>query len=147
MGLVFELEESNFAGWIDDGEIFPAQLIQTGLKERKYRDEEVKRVTWKFRINTDGPFDQREVWGETSTRFVDHPDCRLKSWAESLLGQRLPPGYRLDLDVLIDRQCRIIVGRREYDRDGETRVHNFVREVHPTREAMAALAKANDEPF
>lgn len=149
MGLVFELEESApLAAVIEDGEIYPARLVQTTVKERKFRDEPepVKRVNWRFQIESDDEQDGRDVWGETSTRFVTHPDCRLRVWSEALIGQRLPTGYRLDLDTLNDRRCRIIVGKREYQKDGETRFHNFVREVHPTREAFASM-KNEEEPF
>lgn len=151
MGLVFELEESSFAGYIEDGEIYAAHLVQTSLKERKFRDEPelVKRVNWKFRIESDDTHDGRDVWGETSTRFIAHPDCRLYAWASALLGQTLPAGYRLDLDTVLDRKCRIIVGKREYEKDGEVKFHNYVKEVHPSRESMATMAKpiVEDEPF
>lgn len=151
MGLTFEMEESSFAGYIEDGEIYGAQLVGTNLKERKFpsEPEPVKRVGWKFRIESEDGHDGQDVWGETSTRFVDHPECRLKTWSEALLGQELPAGYRLDLDTLHDRKCRVIIGKREYVKDGETKFHNFVREVHPTREAMASMAQNTPElePF
>jgi hypothetical protein len=150
VGLIFELEESDFAGYIEDGEIYNAQLVQTNMRERNFPSEPqpVKRVGWKFRIESDDPHDGQDIWGETSTKFVNHPGCKLKSWAEALLGQDLPAGYRLDVDTLLDRHCRVIVGKREYEKEGETKTHNFVREVHPTRENMAAMAQAEPaEPF
>lgn len=149
MGLVFELEESDFAGYVEDGEIYNARLAQTNLKERTFRSEPepVKRVGWKFIIESDDSHDGQAIWGETSTKFVAHPECKLKSWSEALLGQELPAGYRLDLDTLLDRRCRVIVGKRDYEKDGETRYTNFIREVHPSREAAAAMAAVNEETF
>lgn len=149
MGLVFELEESDFAGYIDDGEIYNAQLVMTNVQERTFQGEPnpVQRLGFKFRIESDDAHDGQDLWGETSTKFVNHPGCKLKSWAESLLGQELPAGYRLDIDTLLDRRCRIIVEKREYadKKTGEQKTINRVREVHPTREAMVAMAEA--EPF
>lgn len=148
MGLIFELEESASIGApIEDGSIYAARLVQASVKERKFRDnpEPVKRLNWKFRIESDDDQDGRDIWGETSTRFVAHPDCRLKAWAEALLGIALPAGYRLDTDTLLDRPCRLVIGRREYEKDGETRSHNFVTEVHPARETTATYH--NNEDF
>lgn len=151
MGLIFELEESSFAGYIEDGEIYQAQLIANNVKDVQFpsEPEPVKRLGWKFRIISDDHHDGQDVWGETSTNFTINTNCKLYVWAEALLGQQLPPGYRLDMDTLVDRTCRIIVGKREYTdkKTGEQKFVNFVKEVHPSREAMAAMAGGQDEPF
>lgn len=150
MGLTFKMEElaETPAAYIDDGEIFTARLVGNNEKTRTFRDEPapVQRVGWKFQIEADNDFDGRYVWGETGTKLVPHPECKLKSWSEALLGHEIPGGYELDLDNLLDHQCRIIVGKREYEKDGETRYVNFVREVHPTREAMHSMYDT-EEPF
>lgn len=151
MGLTFKMEEAadSPSGYIEDGEIFTARLVGNNEKERKFPSEPapVKRVGWKFQIESDDDFHNRTVWGETGDKLVPHPECRLKMWSEALLGHEIPPGYELDLDNLLERRCRIIVGKREYEKDGETRYVNFVREVHPTREAMQSMYDDLQEPF
>jgi hypothetical protein len=74
-------------------------------------------------------------------------NCRLKTWAEAILGQRLPPHYRLDTDMLLDKECRVMVGKRDYEKDGQVKSANFVSEVHPSRANVEALAVADAEPF
>jgi hypothetical protein len=74
-------------------------------------------------------------------------NCRLKAWSEAVLGMVLPPRFELDTDMLVDRRCIVIVGKKEWTKDGETKTRNFVREVHPTKENAKALAASMEEPF
>lgn len=146
MGIVFELEESDFAGFIDDGEIYLAQVVNIRLVDKPYTDDDgnkVKRVEFKFRLIADDAHDGADMWGDTSTKFVKNPGCRLFTWAEALLGQQLPARYRLDTDILLDRQCRVVVGKKEWEKDGQARQRNYVRDVMPTREAMKTMAVDN----
>lgn len=150
MGLVLELEESTFSGYIDDGTVYTAKIRDVSLLEKRYKDDDgnpVKKIGFRFQLNSEDDHDGEDLRGETSTRFVNHPDCRLFSWAEAILGMHLPPKYRLNTDDLVDRDCRVMVGKREYEKDGETKYHNFVRDVIPTRQAMASLTAAEQEPF
>jgi hypothetical protein len=91
------------------------------------------------------------VWGETPTRFNTHPECKLRNWAQSILGQELPPGYRLDTDVLQDAETRAIIGYKEYTKgDGTLGKRNFIKDLMPTSEAIAASTSAPafaEEPF
>lgn len=148
--MILELEESEFAGYITDGASYAATLVEEPrLKEKPFTDEngnKIKKFEFHFKLITDDAHDGRDLWGETPTTFNTHPECRLKLWAEALLGQRLPARFRLDLDTLRDRKCIVVVGRREYVKDGETKVRNFVRDVQPTRQNAIALA-SEDEPF
>lgn len=151
MGLSLELEESDFAGYIEDGAMYTAQVRNIKLVEKPYKDDDgnpVKKIEFKFQLVSEDAHDGDDLWGETSTKFVLHPECKLKNWAEAILGQHLPAKFRLDTDDLLDRQCRIMVGKREYEKDGEKKTRNFVRDVIPTREAMTAMkAVEADEPF
>lgn len=150
MGLVFTLEEAEERELIDDGTPFTATLVEVQLQERKKRDtnETLHRVGFKFRLKADDDFDGVAVWGSTSTKFVDFPGCKLKAWAEALLGQRLPPHYKLDTDSLIDRDCIVVIEKNEWTdpRDGSPRARNQVGDVLPTPENATALA-ADIEPF
>lgn len=169
MGLEFELEESDFAGFIDHGTTFEATVIGVRLKEANFTDEatgqKVKRVEFKFMISDpDGIFDAQNIWGETPNKFNSHPDCKLRQWAEAILGRELPVGYRLDTDSLVGQDCKIGVSYREYDdkkgvadpTTGELpkKGRNDVAQVFPTdtkAAAMIAAAASNEsideEPF
>lgn len=154
MGLTFEVEESVVHEDIEDGMKFPATVTNIRLKEKPYEDDDgnkVKKVEWKFKIHdAEGTQDEREIWGETGTKFSDHPDCKIKNWCEAAMGELLAVGEHVDTDDSIDRDVIIIVGRREYEKDGKTKVHNFVRDVLPTRvnmEKMKEQMAARDDEF
>jgi hypothetical protein len=147
---VFILEESNFAGPIDDDEILPARVV--GIKERikPFKDDdgnEIKRVEFAFVIETpEGSHDGQKLWGDTSTVFSNNPNCKLFAWSQEILGQELPGGYALDTDTLVGQNCRVIVGLRKYEKDGKEQTRNFVKDV--VRPAGSNLGSAdNVAPF
>lgn len=147
MGEILELEESDFAGYIPDGQTYPATVISVGTKVMPFRDKEtnepVKRVEFKFRLISDDAHNDAELWGSTPVNFVNSDQCKLKNWAESLLGRRLSVKYRLDLDTLVGQRCLVVVERRTYEKDGRDRVTNRVRDILPTRQNSEALAAAD----
>jgi hypothetical protein len=130
---VFTLEESNFAGPIDEDEILAARLVGVKMVKKPFKDDdgnEIHRVEFAFVIETPGgPFDGQKIWGDTSTVFSNNPNCRLYAWAQEILGIELPVGYDLDTEVLVSHDCRVVVGRREYQKDGKDQVRNFVKDV------------------
>jgi hypothetical protein len=151
----FELEESDFAGYIDDGEIKSATVASVKVVEKPYVDDEtgqkVKKVEFKFVINSDDAFDTQNLWGETGVRFNTHPDCKLRNWSSAILGTELASGFRLDTDHLVGNKCRIAVELYEYEDkksapnpDGSYKMkqRNRVSDVLPSREAMASMASA-----
>ena len=119
MGISLEKEESSFSGYIDDDTPMHGSCLSIALKEKPYKDDEGKPVMkfeFKFRlIDEDGAHDGEYLWGETSTLFNDHPKCRLSNWANAIMGEQLPPGYQLDTDELLDKECRVIVGYRTWE--------------------------------
>lgn len=141
----FELEESDYAGPIEDDTIKTAEVTKVSIETKKYREEKddpdspfVKKVVFKFVLrDDDGPHDGTNLYGETGTRFTNHPDCKLKNWSQEILAAEFPAGYKLDTDVLVGQQCRVVIGHRTYDKDGETKDHNFVKDVMRTADAMA----------
>lgn len=148
----FELEESDFAGYIPDDEVKTATVVSVKLAEQNFVDDDgkkVMKVEFKFKIIDGSVHDGTDIWGKTPTRFNTHPDCKLRNWAQAILGQSLPPKFRLDTDVLVGRDCRLIIGLREYEKDGQTKQTNYVKDVMPTADAMASMAAAvrSEEPF
>ena len=152
MGIILELEDSDFAGFIDDGAQYPAKVVNVRLLDKNYVDERtgepVKKVGFTFRLTSDDAHDGQEVRGETSTRFNSHPGCKLKTWSEALLGHRLPPGYRLDTDDLVGLSCRVLITKTTKTINGEEKTWNGVSQVLPTGEAARKLAAEDaEEPF
>jgi len=148
---VFILEESNFAGPIDEDEILPARVV--GIKERgkPFKEDdgnEIKRVEFSFVIETpEQPFDGQRIWGDTSTVFTNNPNCKLYAWSQELLGMELPAGFQLDTDTLVGQDCRIIVGKREWEKDGKQQTRNYVKDVIRAGAGASASVLPEEEPF
>jgi hypothetical protein len=148
----FEMEESSFSGYMDDDTIVTAVVSAVKIQEKPYVDDDgtkVKKVVFKFAVDEpDNDHDGQTVYGETPMRFNNHPDCKLANWSREILAAELPVGYRLDTDMLVGQRCRIVVGLREYQKDGETKQTNFVKDVMRSRDAMAGVGGGPiDEPF
>lgn len=152
MGDTFTLEDSAFGGYIDDDEVMLGQVVGAKVVEKPFEDDDgnkVKKVEFKFTLmDPDGKQDGLNLWGETPVRFNTHPDCRLRNWAQAMLGQELPAGFNLDLDMLLNTEVRTIIGYKEWDKtDGTKGKRNFVKDVMPTKDAERKMAAEADEPF
>lgn len=116
MGLQFTLEEVDEAPPIVDGQEFFAICREIkGIERKSFDDPNVMEpaLLWKFEIvDTDGPHDRQWVWGRTSQVFSTSSKCKLRNWAVALLGKDLPGGYNLDLDDLLDQECKLIMSVR-----------------------------------
>lgn len=130
---VFELEESNYAGPIPEDTWLQAELVNTEDIEgtNSQTGEKYQKVRFSFVVvDADSEYAEQRVRGNTPTTFTDHPDCKLRNWAQELLGvDELPPKFKLVTEDLHDRPCNILVGQYEYERDGETRIANYVKDV------------------
>lgn len=135
---VLTLEESHYAGLIPDGSIFEAQCVAVKQITARFIDKEtgkaVEQMEFKFLVQ-EGDWEGTPVWGKTSLSFVDHPDCRLRNWSQEILATELPVGYQLDTDDLEGNFCRVVMGVREYEKNGEAKQVNFVQDVLRSRSA------------
>lgn len=156
MGFTFDLEESDFKGFIPDGEILAARVIGVEVKKQPFQDKEtgddVFKVEFKFVVtDDDSPYDGVIIWGKTGTKFNNHPYCKLYTWSQAVLGMELPVDYRLDTDDLLDQDCRILVKLSEYtDKTGASKERNDVADVLPSRSNMGNFDLAagdEEEPF
>lgn len=132
---------------IPDGEILNAELVKIEEQVKPWKDSDGKdivRLNFTFLIKG-GEYEGRKVWGDTSTSFVNHPDCRLRCWAQELIGQELPEGFRLNTDALVGERCRVVVGVREWtDKNTqEQKQKNYVRDVMH----VAGFSAAESDPF
>lgn len=137
---VFELEESDYAGPMEEDSIFNAEVVSVRAVVAPFKDketgEDVHQVEFKFVIEDEGAWDGQNIFGYTSTKFNTHPDCKLRNWSQEILATELPAGYRLDTDLLVGNGCRLVIGAREREKNGETRIVNFVKDVIRPQDAM-----------
>lgn len=141
----FDLEESEYHGPIPDDTVFGAEVTGCRIVEKPYYEDDgvtkVRKVEFKFILRQPGSdWDGDSYWGETPVKFNTHPDCKLKNWASAIEGVEFPAKYRLDTDILIGKPCRVIMGSRQYEKDGEKKTHNFVKDVMPARQHAGASA-------
>ena len=124
---------------LEEDSIHEATL--SNLEVSTFEDPATKEVrksfNWTFTIHTPGDWEGKRIWGNTSMLFNMHPNCKLRNWAQVLLGEELERDFELDTDDLIGRKCRIIVKHKPY-RDKETkeeRKKQFVADLMPPRKS------------
>jgi hypothetical protein len=140
---VYELEESTWEP-IPDDTVLNAEITEIKETTKNFGDGDVPRVEFKFIVREAGSdFDARKLWGDTPKTFTTDPRCRLRVWAQEILGQQLPEKFKLDTDQLVGLMCRIVVGLRTYEKNGETISKNFVTDVMRTK----ADGTTYEEPF
>lgn len=83
------------------------------------------------------------IWGSVSARFSEHPDNKLRHWAEALFGIELTVGYELDTDDLLGKKARAAVTNYT-KRDGGT-AHQ-VGELFPLGNPFSNKASAPSAP-
>lgn len=156
MGLTFQKEEAEDRPEITDDQKFLAVVKSIEMKDKTdSKGEAYQQVEWKFElVDPDGDQDGRTIYGKTSPKFVDHPECRLKNWTEAVMGEIFDIDYKIDMDDVLDRECVAVLGVRTYTKDGDveenTRRYEFVKDVRPTKanlERMKAQIEAQEEPF
>jgi len=153
---ILVLEESNYAGPIPEDSILPARV--TGVKQitKKFKDDDgndIHRMEFSFVVeDPDGVYDGQRLWGDTPITFNTHPECRLRAWAQELFGTELPKGFVLDTDDLKDKRCRVVVALKIYQKEGEEKTRNFVKDLIRPKgggdfAAVGAVGVEDDEPF
>lgn len=117
---------------------FPAILESVSTRTIRYKDKETHedksfdKWEWVFQI-TEGEYAGLKAYGETEDRLTNHPDNKVRQWAETLLDFQFDVGYDLDTDHLIGLPCVVTVSNdppRE-KRDGGKFYPCPVRDVFP----------------
>lgn len=90
----------------------------------------------------------RRVWGE-ARKDEWYPGTKHWSWVQEMLAQELPNDFTLNTDHLEQARCRIVMGVRTYQKDGQTHERNFVRDVKRARAAAKPEPEYeySEEPF
>jgi hypothetical protein len=75
----------------------------------KYNVEATHEFNFRFRVQ-DGPFAKRVVFGSAKAEWDDGPGCRLRLWAQEIMGvDAFPTDYEFDSDHLVGQNCRITI--------------------------------------
>lgn len=147
---VLVLGESNYTGPIEADTILTAKVTGVNRKETPFFNdagEKQWKMEFAFVVDEPGePHDSARLWGQTSENFVNNPNCKLYAWAQEILGTELEPGFALDTDFLVGNHCRIVVGLREYEKNGQPKSANFVADVMRAK-GGSVYAAVDDEPF
>jgi hypothetical protein len=144
---------------IPDNSFFEAIILDISENESPWDIDEndpskgkKMQLSWKFKIlDPSGEFDDRYVWGNTSTYFATSANNKLRQWIQAALDiPVLPEGYAVDTEQLHDKQCLVIVSAKNKANGG---IANRVMEIQPSRvtaplnvEAAAPTTEATASP-
>jgi hypothetical protein len=129
----------------------PAELSKVEEKSFPYKiksgpnkgdDAVFVKWEWEFKI-IDGEYAGLRAWGETEPKLTNHPDNKVRQWAETLRGAEFDMGEGLDTDDLIGLPCVITVAHLKEEKKnapGEFYYKTPVADVFP------ADSLGNDEP-
>lgn len=115
--------------------VFPAQLQSVTVRTIKFQkngeDRSFDKWVWEFMI-TEGEFSPLKAIGETDAALTNHPNNKVRPWAEALRGAEFQLGEDLDTDDLIGLPCLIeVANTEEVGRGGEIFYKCPVTAVYP----------------
>lgn len=92
------------------------QDINPAFRE-KYDIEATHEFNFRFKV-LEGDFKNRKVWANAHALWHDGKNCRLRLWAQEIMGvDEFPEGYVFNSDHLVGQNCRITI--KNYNkRDG-----------------------------
>lgn len=99
--------------------------------DKNGKDQTFTKWTWEFEI-VDGDYMGLHAWGDTEPRLTNHPDNKVRQWAETLRGAAFEMGEGLDTDDLLGLTCVIVVDNVEHTKkNGEKSYLTPVIDVLP----------------
>ena len=116
--------------------LLPATLLAVEEKNIPYvdkngKDQTFTKWTWEFEI-VDGDYAGLHAWGDTEPRLTNHPDNKVRQWAETLRGSEFELGEGLDTDDLLGLSCVITVDNVVHTKkNGEKSYLTPVLDVYP----------------
>lgn len=151
---VYKMEEAQTFGVLPVDTILQVEVEEVTEKfvEGKNGKEGWNKIEFKFLIldvptslqDEFGSLIATRIWGSVSARFTDHPDNKLRQWAEALLGVSVnEPGFELDTDILVGRKARAVVS--QYTKRDGTAAHQ-VAALLPAAGQTAAPTVTVAEP-
>lgn len=108
--------------------------------------EEIQKWRWYFTVLDEGPWQGEDITGDTSTKFVSHPDCKAWNWASAIAGSEYPVGTGFKSDEITGMRCRILIGHKPSKKSD--RVFMNVKDVmSPRTNATTAAAALQHDPI
>lgn len=100
----------------------PAMLASVKEESYPYTNKKGEPATftkwvWEFQI-TDGDYAGLRAWGDTAPKLTNHPDNKVRQWAETLRGSEFELGEGLDTDDLLGLPCIITVENIKEEKKG-----------------------------
>lgn len=145
---------------IPDGTWVDATVSKVDEVEKPYKDKETGDPVFKVEFTFDFTYngEDRRLWGETSNKWVPHPGCRLRQWAQEILAADLPEEFVLNTDHLEGEKCQALVSVRTWEagsngtRSWNAGSKNYISDVkragsNVTAPAGAKAAPAKSEPY
>lgn len=129
---------------IPQNEVVNVVLGGVEMREFEWDGEKRQRLKWEFLVKDDGPWQGKMIWGETSTNFVAHPNCKAYNWAAAMLGRQPDPEQGLDTDDLLGLPARILI---HHHTDGKQRTWMRAKEVLPPRGGLGNMPQPQEPPF
>lgn len=136
--MTYELTEAPVFEAIPEDTILEAEIDTVEERETPFDIDKndpskgkQRQVSFKFRVTQEGEHNGRVLFGNTTTTFSNHPDCKLRVWVQEILGQdKLPLGFKLDLSQLEGAPIKVVVGNRtKKAADGTDVVKDYVDTV------------------
>ena len=127
---------------IPENELVNVRLVNVEVHEFEYQGEKIQKLRWSFAVTDAGNWQGKNIYGDTSTNFTAHPNCKAYNWAKALTGREYPPGEELETDDLLGLPARIIIAYKP-GKDGR----NWMRAKEVLAASSGAPVPAAEAPF
>lgn len=103
---------------IAPGSIVDARLGDVVSHSFENAGDTIHKLRWSFVVSLPGSnWDGKEVTGESSTNFTNHPNCKAMNWAMALTGKEFENGEVLNTDDLQGLPCKVLI-KHKPDKNG-----------------------------
>lgn len=137
--------EEDYVPPYEEGDLIDAVLIEVKRDDYEYpvgSGTMIPKLKWEFQVTEEGPMKGKSIFGESTTNFTQHPNCKAYTWSCRILGRQLEVDENFDTDDVLLMPCKVLVAHQK-GKDG--RIWLKVGEVHKAS-VRSAHANTNYEP-
>jgi hypothetical protein len=131
------------AGAVVPEDVYKAEV--TGLQEKTlmWEGQETENLEFTFKI-LDEDYEGTEVRG--LARYPEYltPKCKLRLWAQAIMGREFGENETIDLDALIGKQCRISTINKPGKKGGE---FTNIKDILPARARQNGQAQTKSANY
>lgn len=138
-----KLKKTDELNLIPENELVNVRVSNIEMREFTFDNEKVEKLRWEFVVVDPGPWEGKNIFGDTSTNFTAHPNCKAYNWSTAITGKQFDVGEELDTDNLLGLPCRVIIMHKP-DREGRSWMR--VREVLPARTGTEGIGAGEGIP-